>query len=335
MHRAAQRRSVRPIGTRRSDSARMAAGRPCRGRGAVGWHRVPGRTWPRRPGDVERGTGHRGRPRRRHGPDVPLERRGPRPARQRAALRAPRDGRSLIREDARVGIRAGGLVLDLRRARCGRRTCVARSSQRSPLIELKSEIVDVNELLGTLDRKRQLARQIAQERGWHALTVSAWLAVADTRMNGRRVDAHGVLLRSVFVRDQTRLRAYLRDPVGPVAVLTFLSYCSESRLRQRTKSRKRFRVVSSPAADRGARTDEAGCGARSPPTGVYAARQADQAAPDLSLAARRPGRGDAGAAVRGDESAWRSARVRGDQPSPARASTWSATMRRWIWFVPS
>ncbi|MEA2632936.1 MAG: hypothetical protein QOE66_3155, partial [Chloroflexota bacterium] len=34
------------------------------------------------------------------------------------------------------------------------------------LIELKTELVDMNELLGTLDRKRRLARRIAQERGW-------------------------------------------------------------------------------------------------------------------------------------------------------------------------
>ena len=34
------------------------------------------------------------------------------------------------------------------------------------VVELKTEIVDVNELLGTLDRKRRLAKRIARERGW-------------------------------------------------------------------------------------------------------------------------------------------------------------------------
>ena len=39
------------------------------------------------------------------------------------------------------------------------------------VIELKTEIVDVQELIGTLDRKRRLAPKIALERGWRPVTV--------------------------------------------------------------------------------------------------------------------------------------------------------------------
>jgi transcriptional regulator with XRE-family HTH domain len=49
------------------------------------------------------------------------------------------------------------------------------------VVELRTEIVDVNELLGTLDRKARLARTIASERGWRPEMVSVWLIVADTR----------------------------------------------------------------------------------------------------------------------------------------------------------
>ena len=35
------------------------------------------------------------------------------------------------------------------------------------VIELKTEIVDINQLVGTLDRKHRLALGIARERGWH------------------------------------------------------------------------------------------------------------------------------------------------------------------------
>jgi hypothetical protein len=34
------------------------------------------------------------------------------------------------------------------------------------VVELKTQLVDVNELLGTLDRKRRLIRQIVAGRGW-------------------------------------------------------------------------------------------------------------------------------------------------------------------------
>ena len=40
------------------------------------------------------------------------------------------------------------------------------------VIELKTAVADVNELLGTMDRKQRLAAQVAHERGWNARTVS-------------------------------------------------------------------------------------------------------------------------------------------------------------------
>ena len=66
------------------------------------------------------------------------------------------------------------------------------------VIELKSAVIDVNELLGTLDRKRRLAARIAAERGWQADTVSCLLVVQDTRTNRRRVAAHRTVLRTAL-----------------------------------------------------------------------------------------------------------------------------------------
>ena len=43
------------------------------------------------------------------------------------------------------------------------------------VIELKTEIVDVQETVGTLDRKRRLAAKVAAERGWAPASISAWL----------------------------------------------------------------------------------------------------------------------------------------------------------------
>ena len=34
------------------------------------------------------------------------------------------------------------------------------------VIELKTDLADINELVGTFDRKRRLARQVAESRGW-------------------------------------------------------------------------------------------------------------------------------------------------------------------------
>ena len=63
-------------------------------------------------------------------------------------------------------------------------------STRSLLvIELKTEITDVQDTLGVLDMKRRHARRIAAERGWRAGSVSVWLVVAGTRTNRRQADS--------------------------------------------------------------------------------------------------------------------------------------------------
>lgn len=88
------------------------------------------------------------------------------------------------------------------------------------VIELKTEIVDAGEMLGTLDKKRRLAWQIAEDRGWLPRTVSAWIVVAGSRTNERRVSEFRAMLRSAYPADGREMRAWLRDPVGSIAGLS-------------------------------------------------------------------------------------------------------------------
>ncbi|MEX1172534.1 MAG: helix-turn-helix transcriptional regulator [Chloroflexota bacterium] len=88
------------------------------------------------------------------------------------------------------------------------------------IIELKTDISDVNELVGTVDRKRRLAREVVRERGWDPLTVSTWVIVAPGRTNRARVAAHGAMLRAAFPADGRTIRGWLQDPVGSVAALS-------------------------------------------------------------------------------------------------------------------
>lgn len=90
------------------------------------------------------------------------------------------------------------------------------------VIELKTEVVDVNEMLGSLDRKRRLARVIARDRGWDPLEVGVWLVIADGRTNRRHVASHMAVLRAKLPTDGRSIRAWLRNPAGAVAALSFL-----------------------------------------------------------------------------------------------------------------
>jgi transcriptional regulator with XRE-family HTH domain len=96
------------------------------------------------------------------------------------------------------------------------------------VIELKTDIADVNELLGTLDRKRRVAPKVAEERGWDPEMASAWLVVADNRTNRRRLDAHAAMLRGALAQDGAAIRRWLADPLGRVGGLSFWSGSTEA-----------------------------------------------------------------------------------------------------------
>ena len=88
------------------------------------------------------------------------------------------------------------------------------------VIELKTLLVDVNELVGTLDRKARLARRIASERGWEATSVSRWVIVMRTKTNSRRMSAHRSVLRAAYPDDGRTMRSWLRAPAGRVSALS-------------------------------------------------------------------------------------------------------------------
>jgi transcriptional regulator with XRE-family HTH domain len=90
------------------------------------------------------------------------------------------------------------------------------------VIELKSEIVDINDLMGSVDRKRRLAAEIGRSRGWNAASVSTWVVVADGRTNRRMLARHASALRLKFPADGHAIAAWLRRPTGTINALGFM-----------------------------------------------------------------------------------------------------------------
>jgi transcriptional regulator with XRE-family HTH domain len=89
------------------------------------------------------------------------------------------------------------------------------------VIELKTDVADANELVGTFDRKMRLARQIGRERGLDPEIVSGWVIVAPGRTNRARVAAHGAMLRGAFPMDGRGIQGWLHDPGSAVSALSF------------------------------------------------------------------------------------------------------------------
>jgi transcriptional regulator with XRE-family HTH domain len=109
------------------------------------------------------------------------------------------------------------------------------------VIEIKTEIVDVGEILGTLDRKRRLAEGVGRQLGWQPLIVSSALIIRESRTSRRRVEAHLATFRTALPDGGRRLRAYLRRPSGSVAALAFWSYRHPGSVSQLSRPLRRVR----------------------------------------------------------------------------------------------
>jgi hypothetical protein len=110
------------------------------------------------------------------------------------------------------------------------------------LIELKTAVIDAEEAVGTFDRKRRLARQIAAGRGWKPRVIGAWLLIADSATNRRRVAAHREMLRAAFPADGRTLRHWIHEPDGDVRALSFWSEARLTASNPRIAPRQRVRV---------------------------------------------------------------------------------------------
>lgn len=109
------------------------------------------------------------------------------------------------------------------------------------VIELKTEIVDINELMGTVDRKRRLAAIVARERGWAPTSVAVWVIVGESKTNRRRVQSHAATLRAAFPLDGRQVQRWLRQPVGALACLSFWPNAHPARTKSDLATVKRVR----------------------------------------------------------------------------------------------
>ncbi len=79
------------------------------------------------------------------------------------------------------------------------------------VIEIKTVIVDIQELLAGVDRKVRIGRSIALERGWRPARVVPMLLVAEGSTARRRITEHAPLFSQLPLRGRTAI-AWLREP---------------------------------------------------------------------------------------------------------------------------
>jgi hypothetical protein len=124
------------------------------------------------------------------------------------------------------------------------------------VVEVKTAIGDLQELLGRLDVKARLARRVGLTFGWQASRVLPLLVVADHSTNRRRVRSHPTLLGRFELRG-AEASAWLRRPgegPGPAGLLLFrkLSNANHSGLNRVRRVRKHHTQTTTASGASGA-----------------------------------------------------------------------------------
>jgi hypothetical protein len=124
---------------------------------------------------------------------------------------------------------------------------LARHRARRALlvIELKTELVDPNELLGSMDRRLASpagSPRIAADRHRDGQRLAV---IAESRMNRRHAGAVRSLLRAAFPEDGRAVRRWLRDPDRRQLAMFFLSDSAQGSAVLHLAPRKRVRRTAS------------------------------------------------------------------------------------------
>jgi transcriptional regulator with XRE-family HTH domain len=138
------------------------------------------------------------------------------------------------------------VVVELTFSRYGERGSIdvlgLRPDRRAAVVnECKTELASTEQLNRGVDRKVRLAPALIEERfGWRPTVVGRLVVFAEDSSNRRRVARASVLETSYPARGRA-VADWLRDPVGPMSGLVFLSPISGRDGRQRVRTRSRVR----------------------------------------------------------------------------------------------
>ena len=107
------------------------------------------------------------------------------------------------------------------------------------VVEVKTELTNVEETLRKHDEKARLGRTIAEQHGgWQPARIARLLVLPDSATARRRVDRHGVALGLAYPRRGADARRWLRAPDSPASMLLFVKAPTSN---ARAVSRKRIR----------------------------------------------------------------------------------------------
>lgn len=112
------------------------------------------------------------------------------------------------------------------------------------VVEVKTELVSIEETLRKHDEKARLAARIASEQlGWNARHVARLLVLPALSTARRRVERHAAVISAAYPMRGTQLRAWLAAPTAPaVAGVLFIGAGADAHRAGRKRIRRHGRI---------------------------------------------------------------------------------------------
>lgn len=112
------------------------------------------------------------------------------------------------------------------------------------VIEVKTELVSVEQTIRKLDEKSRLAARIgAVEFGWRPQATARLLLLPDLSTPRRHVGRHDAVLRVAYPARGSEVRSWLRSPSGSISGLMFLGRAAHRAFRSRRRIRVAYRAT--------------------------------------------------------------------------------------------
>jgi transcriptional regulator with XRE-family HTH domain len=138
------------------------------------------------------------------------------------------------------------------------------------IVEVKSQIVDLQDLLSSLDRKRRLGPALARELGWRPLVIGAVLVLPEETQARNAVRVHRSVLDAALPARTLEVRRWLRRPDLDMRGIWFLLNIAVVDTKRRAGGSRRVRPRRVPPLSQGPRSSRAIGGPESRLTAVTA-----------------------------------------------------------------
>jgi len=126
------------------------------------------------------------------------------------------------------------------------------------IVEVKTELVSLEETIRKMDEKTRLAPEVVADRfGWQPLFRSHLLVLPSTSTQRRRVERHAAVLNLAVPLRGRALREWVEAPDRAVGGLMFVSITTGARGKRGALSRKRIRLTREELAERERHADDA------------------------------------------------------------------------------